>query len=158
MSDMNIQRHHHYQECGLDNIYVEGLKMQDDAEGQYIVVPAVGELHCLIAQSLLEEERPLNGDEFYFLRAELGMGFQELADKLGVSVAVLQQWQEKSKVSAEVDFSFRRFFEAIFQASQQMSSCWKQSIVIPSSYSQKNKSNDIKIKYEDNHYHLDLVA
>jgi hypothetical protein len=145
---------HQYTECGLENIYVQGLKIEDDGGHSYIHIPAIGELHCLIAKSLLEEERNLTGKEFYFLRAELGMSIEAIAEQLSVDSTTLLQWQKTDCVSDQLDFTFRQFFKQKYQQENQNLPCWKQNSQIPSTYSKVAETTSINIKYDETGYHL----
>ena len=151
---------YHYTECGLDNIYVQGITVEADDGTNFIRIPNLGELHCLIAQALLEEPRPLTGSELYFLRAEIGMGIEQIARQLEVDLEDIKDWESNHQVSNTLDFAFRAFFKNMYQQQlSQKTSCWKQSIAIPTSYNPSNGVTEIKIHYgDDNCYHRDLVA
>ena len=71
---------HHYTECGLQNVFVEGLEFVADDEGDEIItIPAVNELHRVIALGIVSHEHGMSGDELRFLRTEMGYTQAELA-------------------------------------------------------------------------------
>ena len=104
-----INTEYQYTQCGLDNVYISGLQITDDAGDKYIAIPAIQELHDLIAFSLLSETKKLTGDEFYFIRGELGLNMRKLAKLLTAKVADLQQWQQESIVSNELDKKLKKY-------------------------------------------------
>ena len=77
-----------YTESGLDNVFISGLSVEDDAGDEYVVIPAVGQLHQLIAAVLVEQPQPFRDQEIYFLRAEMGMSIAEVNRLLHVKPSV----------------------------------------------------------------------
>lgn len=71
---------YHYVECGLDNVFIEGLQpFKDDHGEEVIVVPFISDLHREIALGIVLQEGSLSGSELRFLRSEMGMTQPELA-------------------------------------------------------------------------------
>lgn len=71
---------HHYTECGLQNVFIDGLEIVVDDEGDDIItIPAVNELHRVIALGIVSHEHGISGDELRFLRTEMGYTQAELA-------------------------------------------------------------------------------
>ena len=105
----NESKPHHYIECGLTNVYVYGLHIEDDDGDAYVHIPAIGTLHLLISRSLLQMHRQLTGSEFYFLRGELGMDIKSVAAELKVSVAILEKWQQRDEIAHDINNAFRAF-------------------------------------------------
>lgn len=71
---------HHYTECGLQNVIIEGLEFVIDDEGDEIIaIPAVNELHRMIAFGIVSHKHGITGDELRFLRTEMGYTQAELA-------------------------------------------------------------------------------
>ncbi len=80
---MNIEENYHYTECGLDNVYVEGIeKISDDGE-RIITILCYKELHHLIAISCLSEGA-LIGSELKFIRTLLGLNPQQFSHEIGI--------------------------------------------------------------------------
>ena len=100
---------YHYTFCGLKNVYIEGLCMEDDHSEMTVRVPAIQELHKLIAHNLLSFERNLNADEICFLRSEAGLTLEDLSDAMHLSIDVVRKWEDgDGAISAEDDKHFRR--------------------------------------------------
>lgn len=71
---------HHYTECGLENVFIDGLEFVVDDEGDEIItIPAVNELHKVIALGIISHEHGMSGAELRFLRTEMGYTQSELA-------------------------------------------------------------------------------
>lgn len=71
---------HHYTECGLKNVFISGLEFVNDDEGdEVITIPAVNELHRVIALGIISHEHGISPDELRFLRTEMGYTQSELA-------------------------------------------------------------------------------
>jgi DNA-binding transcriptional regulator YiaG len=71
---------YHYKECGLDNVFIEGIDVCIDDDGdEVITISAVNELHCAIALGIISHEHGMSGDELRFLRTEMGYTQSELA-------------------------------------------------------------------------------
>lgn len=71
---------HHYTECGLLNVFISGIEVQVDDDGdEVITIPAVNELHWVIADGIVSHAKGMAGDELRFLRTEMGLTQSELA-------------------------------------------------------------------------------
>lgn len=71
---------HHYTECGLQNVYIDGLSpVFDDVGDEVIIIPAINELHKMIALGIVSHKHGITGDELRFLRTEMGYTQAELA-------------------------------------------------------------------------------
>ena len=85
---------YHYTECGLDNIIIEADLLAIDDKGEKIVtIPAIGQLHNIIAQGLIAQENALSGTEIRFLRTEMGMTQAELAQLLHRDTQTVGRWE-----------------------------------------------------------------
>jgi len=87
---------YHYKECGLDNVIIEGMKMiADDAGEDTVTIPAVGELHAVIAEGIVSRSTKMSGRELRFLRTEMGLTQENLADVLKVSLLTIGRWERE---------------------------------------------------------------
>lgn len=82
---------YHYTECGLNNVYIRGVTIDDDGT---VGIPNIIHLHVSIARAVVGKTARLNGDEIRFLRSELGMTQNNLADHLGVQIKTVQRWEK----------------------------------------------------------------
>ena len=82
-----------YTECGLDNVYLEGVDVQRDDHGDevYCIENVLG-LHKMIAHTLINGH-DLTGAELRFLRSEMGLTQEELAKKLGYTRVTVTRWE-----------------------------------------------------------------
>lgn len=70
---------HHYTECGLNNVFIDGLETFRDDDGEEVItIPAINELHHVIALGIVSHEHGISGDELRFLRTEMGFTQAEL--------------------------------------------------------------------------------
>ena len=98
MSDPDL---YHYTECGLDNVYLSGgVAFADTPRGRGVTIRDIEGLHRAIGLLLVREKKSLSGREFRFLRHELNVTQQSLADLLGVSVQRVARW-EKGKTAID---------------------------------------------------------
>ena len=92
---------HHYTECGLMNGVIHGIEAERDDDGDWIVtVPAVNELHAVIAQGIVQHGAGMSGDELRFLRTEMGMTQAELARLVHRDKQSIGRW-ERSEVELD---------------------------------------------------------
>jgi Predicted transcriptional regulator len=85
---------HHYTECGLSNVYIEGICVERDDEGDEIItIPAINELHRVIALGIVRHEKGMSGEELRFLRSEMGLTQAELATLLHRDRQSIGRWE-----------------------------------------------------------------
>lgn len=90
---------YHYTLCGLDNVYLEnGYVVRDTRHGKAVAVNDVDGLHKLLASTLVEKPAPLTGKEFRFLRVQLGLTQDSLANLMGVTEGAVSLWERKDVV------------------------------------------------------------
>ena len=85
---------HHYTECGLQNVFIEGLKPCIDDDGDEVfTIPAINELHRVIAHGIVSHEHGMSGDELRFLRTEMGYTQAELALLVHYDKQSIGRWE-----------------------------------------------------------------
>ena len=88
---------YHYQESGLNNIYlVNGYKEIDTPYGKAVAITDVECLNKAIAHNLITYKPRLTGSEFRFLRKEMGLSQAKLALLLGNNEQAIAIWEKKS--------------------------------------------------------------
>ena len=99
---------YHYTECGLKNVYIEGLPVVNDDGEEIIQIPNIQELHWLIAKDILES-KSMNGDEIRFLRTEMGYTPEELSEQLNMALRTLKSIENgKTKIKENMDLKLRQ--------------------------------------------------
>ena len=84
----------HYTECGLDNVFIEGTNMVHDHAGEAtITVSAIGLLHQVIAEGVVNMPSKMSGKELRFLRTEMGLTQERLANILKVTLLTVSRWE-----------------------------------------------------------------
>lgn len=85
---------HHYTESGLDNVFIEGILIERDEDGDEIIaIPAINELHRVIAFGIIAHEKGMSGQELRFLRTEMGMTQAELATIVHRDKQSIGRWE-----------------------------------------------------------------
>ncbi|MCJ8509520.1 helix-turn-helix domain-containing protein [Rhizobium lemnae] len=85
---------HHYTECGLMNVFISGIEVQVDDDGDEIItIPAVNELHRVIAEGIVSHPKGMSGDELRFLRTEMGLTQAELAQYVHRDKQAIGRWE-----------------------------------------------------------------
>lgn len=92
---------YHYTESGLDNVYLETPVFRCIKCKEVIAdIPVIGELHVHIAVGLIKKDSLLTGKEIRFLRKQMNLKANELADILGVTKQTVSRWENgKTEVS-----------------------------------------------------------
>ncbi|WP_434729888.1 helix-turn-helix domain-containing protein [Rhizobium binae] len=94
---------HHYTESGLKNVVISGIPVEVDDDGDEIItIPAVNELHHMIALGIVNHSKGISGDELRFLRTEMGLTQSELSALVHRDKQSIGRW-ERGEV--EIDSS-----------------------------------------------------
>ena len=81
----------HYKECGLDNVWLLGLREDEDGD---IVIPAPVKLHNMLAKLLATQKEKLSGKGIRFLRTHMGLSGRDLAERyLEVAPETVSRWE-----------------------------------------------------------------
>lgn len=92
------QNKYHYTECGLDNVFLEGIDVYECSCGeQFVAIPAMPELHGLIGLNLLKKKALLNSKEIKFLRKNMGLTATKLSKIIGVNNATISRWENNNQ-------------------------------------------------------------
>lgn len=85
---------YHYTECGLDNVFIEGISpITDDDGDQVIEINFVNALHHEIAKGIVNHRKAMSGAELRFLRTEMGLTQTELAELVHVTRLTVGRWE-----------------------------------------------------------------
>lgn len=105
---------YHYTECGLDNIYLlNGFEFVETPRGRAVNIRNKEGLHRAIGLILVQERKSLTGREFRFLRHELNLTQQTLAELLGVNVQSVARW-EKGRTKEPIDGAAQRLVRLMY--------------------------------------------
>jgi transcriptional regulator with XRE-family HTH domain len=87
---------YHYTECGLDNVFIEGMSVVQDHSGEdTVTIPAIGLLHKVIAEGIVQLPSKMTGKELRFLRTEMGLTQEKLAETLKVTLLTVSRWERE---------------------------------------------------------------
>jgi DNA-binding transcriptional regulator YiaG len=85
---------YHYRESGLRNVWLRnGYRFVDTPYGEAIEIEKVDQLHRAIARAVVAQPR-LAGREFRFLRCEMNLSQEALAQMLGNSAQSIALWEK----------------------------------------------------------------
>ena len=83
-----------YTECGLENVYIEGVDIIVDDEGESVVcIENINGLHRTIAKSIIVRNSSMTGSELRFIRTELGLTQAELALIVHREPLAISRWE-----------------------------------------------------------------
>jgi len=109
---VSIKNKHHYTECGLDDVFLEGVNVYECSCGEeFVSIPAIPELHSLIGLILLKKKSLLNNKEIRFLRKNMGLTATKLSEIIGVDIATVSRWENKNQ---QIDKSHDRLIRLIY--------------------------------------------
>lgn len=87
---------HPYAEAGLPNVLLQGVERYDcDGcdELSGVAIPAIEELHRLLARMYLRVRRRLRGNEIRFLRKHLGWSGRQFAEHMNATPETVSRWE-----------------------------------------------------------------
>lgn len=85
---------YHYTESGLSNVYIEGLEVSFDEDGDEVIqIPFIAALHAEIVRGIVLHKGAMLPEQIRFIRTELGMTQAQLADILGVAALTVGRWE-----------------------------------------------------------------
>jgi len=89
------QEAHRYRECGLSNVTLKNVDVHSCpfCGEAALSIPRLGELHELIAFTLVQKETRLAGEDVRFLRKYLGWSAVQFASIMGVSRETVSRWE-----------------------------------------------------------------
>ena len=98
-----------YPESGLSNVQLLNVPVWLCANGhEEIEIPAVNQLHELLAFLILRKPARLDGDEIRFLRRRVELPAKEFAEKIGITAVHLSRIENgQRKVTHPVDLLIR---------------------------------------------------
>ena len=89
-----MSKPHHYTESGLTNVFIQGIAVELDDDGDEIItIPAINELHHVIALGIVSHSKGMSGDELRFLRTEMGLSQAELANLVHKDKQSIGRWE-----------------------------------------------------------------
>ena len=108
--ETSVSGTHHYKECGLDDVYLVGIKQHRCKKcGEvFTEFPMVKRIHRLIGERLCQKDNVLSGKEVTFLRKEMRKNGKEFAMMLRTSASHLSRIEHDQKeLSGTLDMLVR---------------------------------------------------
>lgn len=87
-----------YKGCGFRGVFLEdGYTVVDTPYGSGVTITDIDRLHAAIADELIEQEHEMTGQQFRFLRKQLGMTQEDLTPLFGVDVQTIANWEKRQE-------------------------------------------------------------
>lgn len=109
---------YHYLECGLDNVYLEGIETRvcKSCGASIPRIPRIAHLHNTIALAIALKDNPLTAKEVRFLRKRLNLKLNQWAKLLRVANTTLSKWENgEREIGSQSDLLIRLLYLQIFQ-------------------------------------------
>jgi DNA-binding transcriptional regulator YiaG len=99
------RENYRYTEAGLKSVTLTNVLVFHCECGAIVAeLPAIGQLHTLIADHLFRKKTLLSGEEVRFLRKWVGYSATELADTTGYSKSIISRWEnDRKNIAKEPD-------------------------------------------------------
>ncbi len=91
---MKMENGYHYTACGLDNVFLVGMKMVTDDHGEEcVMIPGINGLHNAMATDIITRKGGMTGLELKFLRTLMGMTQAELGKVVNRDAQTIGRWE-----------------------------------------------------------------
>ena len=105
---------YHYTESGLSNVWLaNGFELQKTEYGKGVAIADVKGLHRIIAKYLVDNKARLTGNEFRFLRKELGLSQAKLAKLWGYDAQTIALWEKGKRIPVIADRFIRAYYREV---------------------------------------------
>jgi transcriptional regulator with XRE-family HTH domain len=100
-----------YPECGLDNVVLVNVPARVCDENHVdLQIPAIDNLHLVLARTLVARPFPLKGQEVRFLRKYLGYSARAFARHIGLNYVTLSKFEnDRTRIPRRLDSLIRLF-------------------------------------------------
>ncbi|KTB62489.1 transcriptional regulator [Pseudomonas veronii] len=87
-----------YKGCGFRGVFLtDGYTIVDTPYGSGVTITDIDRLHAAIADELVEQEHEMTGQQFRFLRKQLGLTQEHLTPLFGVDVQTIANWEKRQE-------------------------------------------------------------
>jgi DNA-binding transcriptional regulator YiaG len=104
-----------YPECGLDHVVLRNVPVWECDNGhQDVQVPALDQLHRLLAEMVVSQPMPLTGKDIRFLRKYSGFSARAFSERVGLSHITLSRMEDAHRrIPKKLDALVRLFFGTV---------------------------------------------
>lgn len=102
---------YHYTDSGLSNVHLRGGYTELETEhGQAVSIQNLEGLHRVIGLDIVHNTPALSGEEIRFLRKEMDLTQNSLADIIGVTEDSVRGWEKRNQISPPADKLIRGLY------------------------------------------------
>ncbi|WP_200986531.1 helix-turn-helix domain-containing protein [Pseudomonas cichorii] len=104
-----------YTGSGLNGIFLKnGYRIVETAHGKGVSIENIEGLHRAIAADIVQQDSPMTGHQFRFLRKEQDLVQAELAEILRVDIQTIANWEKRGPegVPGPADIAMRGLYSA----------------------------------------------
>jgi DNA-binding transcriptional regulator YiaG len=143
----------HYKACGLDDIYlINGFQRHQTAYGEGYSIEHVDALHKAIALHLVMRRKTLRPKEIRFLRKQLDMTQDELANELSITGQTVARYEKgDSEIPGPVDKMIRVIY-VLHQAPPKLKAALEKALEAPHQDAQLHQ--EAAFANEDEHWRI----
>jgi YgiT-type zinc finger domain-containing protein len=120
-----------YPESGLDNVVLVNVPVWRCPNGhEEYEIPAVQQLHDVLAEAIVEKPAPLVGREVRYLRKHLGLSAKDFAGYLGINAVSLSRIENAKRAVTTTLDRLARFLYAQLAAAHACQPCVKSLVQV----------------------------
>jgi putative transcriptional regulator len=104
---------YHYTLCGLSYVYLKnGYEITNEDGEEYISFHELKDLHRLIGKDIINQPKPMTGEQAKYLRVEMNCSQKQVGNLLGVDAQTVARWEKNTlePVDRTVDTSLRALY------------------------------------------------
>jgi len=143
---------YHYTESGLSNIYlVNGFEIENIDGEEYTSIDDMDGLHLAISNAIVDNSKPLIGEEFKFLRIEMNLSQKVLGVKFGVNEQTIARWE---KGQCDLPRTSDAALRSLYMDSINMDSNMGFFLDMLADSEAKDVANEIRLEEIDKHWKI----
>lgn len=147
----------HYTLCGLSYIYLKnGYEITKDEGEEFISFHELKDLHCLIGKDIINQPRPMTGEQARFLRVEMNQSQKQMGNWLGVDAQTVARWEKNTL--APVDRTIDTSLRALYAESIDEESKTGFFLRLLADTDEKNTLEKVELELEEKKNHWNKVA
>lgn len=148
---------YHYTLCGLSYIYLKnGYEITQEDGEEYISFHELKDLHRLIGKDIINQAKPMTGEQAKYLRVEMNCSQKQIGNLLGLDAQTVARWEKNTLAAVDrtVDTSLR----ALYAESIDEESKTGFFLRLLADTDEKNTLEKLELELEEKQHHWNKVA